>query len=225
MHLAVDVGLGGGCLSCPLPSSMTFTSRESSPAEAPRRPISFSFSRLPCSMALMQASATAVFRSSIAVFAEAHQLGHRGRRAHGHLLEAHPRRQPDLDAGGFDSRSCRHLRGLPTRGTAPVRSYRPPAGRLRRTSRWRSTMHREYHRPSAPGTRKLIQKPFRTKFLIPFEDFGQSVGVKKQPRPRCKPASLAGVAHPRQKPRGVPAASNWRACSPGSQGTPDCARR
>src|ERR1035441_6954923 len=36
-----------------------------------------------------------------AVLAETHQLGHRGRGAHGHLLEAHARGQPNLDHGGL----------------------------------------------------------------------------------------------------------------------------
>ena len=52
----------------------------------PRR----SSSLLPCSMALMQASETAVFRSFDAVGGEAHDFGDTGGGAHGDLFEAEP---------------------------------------------------------------------------------------------------------------------------------------
>ena len=59
--------------------------------------------------------------------------------------------------------------------------------------------------PSAirAGTRrKFIQKPFRTKFLIPSEDLSQAVGIEKQAGSGREFVPLALVAHSGQKAQG-----------------------
>lgn len=88
-HFAVDVGgVEFGLNTRAFVADFDF--EEELPIErvttTPRR----SSSLLPCSMALMQASETAVFRSFDAVGGEAHDFGDTGGGAHGDLFEAEP---------------------------------------------------------------------------------------------------------------------------------------
>ena len=158
--------------SCPVPSSITFTSSESALSRQHHAHAQLFVQPVAVLDGVDAGLGHGRLQVFDAVLAEAHQLGHRRRGAHGHLLEAHARGQPHLDRGGLghavgvNSLMPASPSRLP-RGTAPVRSCRLPAARLPRIPRWPPTMHREYHRPCAPGTLKMHPKAVRDQIPHP----------------------------------------------------------
>ena len=90
-----------GCFLIPVPSSMTFTSSASVSARKHHAHRELLVEPVAVLDGVDAGLGHRRLQILDAVLAEAHQLGHRGRRAHGHLLVAQARGQPDFHGGGF----------------------------------------------------------------------------------------------------------------------------